>query len=122
MKKYIIRKNNNIYQIMLRVATYQGGNLAIQMLVELDGRVEPWNTLTINLHGLREHNCAFIDIDNNGEDILTWIVRHSFAVPTGRKRCSGHCEYPEYRFKEKSLLEMDKKGYEEYCECVKKSL
>lgn len=118
MKIYKIEKHNETYQVMLRVATYREGNLAIQMMVELDGRLEPWNTLTVNFQGCRERNCAFIDTNNNGQDILAWIIRHGFAVPTGRKIRSGYCEYPEYRFREKALREMDEGGYAEYCNCA----
>lgn len=115
MKKYKIEKHNKTYQVMLQVSAYRQGNLAIQMMVELDGKLELWNTLTINFQGHREHNCAFIDTSNNGQDILAWIIRHGFAVPTGRKIGSGFCEYPEYRFREKALREMDENGYIKYC-------
>lgn len=107
---------NNL--ITLKVASYMEGNLAIQMISWEDGFPEPWNTLTVNLDGMRKKDCAFIDINNNGKEILAWIIRYGLAVPTGVWKNSGYCSYPEYRFKESVLHEMDPEGYEEYLTCL----
>ena len=75
---------------------------------------EPWNVLTVNLNSIRPQNCAFIDTNNNGEDILAWIIRHGLAVPTGTYGRSGFCNYPEYRFRPEILQEIDPDGYASY--------
>lgn len=90
------------------------GNLAIQLFSWQDDYLEQWSTLTVNLDGIREKDCAFIDINNNGEDILVWITRYGLAVPTGSWKRSGYCSYPEYRFKETLLRESDSEGYANY--------
>ncbi|MGN0415257.1 MAG: DUF4313 domain-containing protein [Agathobacter sp.] len=113
-KRFDFYKYGNHYDMMLKICSYQEGNLAICMLTWVDGSWEPWNTLTVNLDGIREKNCAFIDTNNNGEEILAWIIRNGFAVPTGVWAQSGFCRYPEFRFKETELKEMDPEGYEDY--------
>lgn len=52
-----------------------------------DGEPSLWNVLTVNLNSLPSKNCAYIDVNNNGEEILAWIKRNKLAVPTGR--CNG---------------------------------
>ena len=110
MKIFDLEKYGNTYKIQLNVTSYTEGNLAITMTSWEDGEAEPWNVLTVNLNSIRPQNCAFIDTNNNGEDILAWIIRHGLAVPTG----SGFCSYPEYRFRPEILQEIDPDGYASY--------
>lgn len=114
MKIFELYKYGKNIQIMLKVASYMDGNLAIQMFGLDDGKWEPWNVLTVNLPGSREKDCAFIDANNNGTEILSWIIRNGLAVPTGTKGYSGYCVYPEFRFRETILREIDPEGYEQY--------
>ena len=119
MRKVLkLRRYWKDYRITLRVGFYEKGNLAIQMLY-WDKKEKcwlPWDSLTVNLEGRREKDHAFIDTNHNGEEILAWILRHGLAAPTGKEQQSGLCTYPEYRFREKALMEFDKDGYEEYLE------
>lgn len=113
-RRFEIKKYGTVYPISLEINSYLDGNLAIQMYSWEDGYPEPWDLLTVNLGGIREKDCAFIDINHNGQEILAWIIRYGLAVPTGRFGRSGFCSYPEYRFKEIVLREIDPKGYEDY--------
>lgn len=113
-RKFELKRYGKIYPITLEIASYREGNLGIQMYSWEEGEPEPWNTLTVNLEGIRETDCAFIDVNNNGQDILVWITRYGLAVPTGIKKNSGFCSYPEYRFREEVLREIDPKGYDDY--------
>ena len=70
------------------------------------------------MEGAREKDCAFIDVNNNGEAILAWIIRYGLAVPTGVRKNSGYCSYPEYRFKETVLREIDQEGYDDYINTI----
>ena len=101
------------HQIQLTVASYVGGNLAIQMVAWEDGSPEPWASLTVNLEGKRQKDCAFIDT-NGDPDFPIWIIRNGLAVPTGAIQRSGFCEYPEYRFRADRLQELDPAGYAKY--------
>ena len=75
MKIFDLEKYGNTYKIQLNVTSYTEGNLAVTMTSWEDGEAEPWNVLTVNLNSIRPQNCAFIDTNNNGEDILAWIIR-----------------------------------------------
>lgn len=114
MKIFELNKYGTVHPIELGVASYSEGNLAITMTTWEEGVPEPWNILTVNLSGIRDKNCAYIDTNNNGEEILAWIIRHGLAVPTGYIQRSGYCLYPEYRFRPEILQEIDQEGYLSY--------
>jgi len=115
MKTFDLKKYGSTWPIQLKISVYlYGGGLAIQMISHEDGIAEPWSYLTVNLDAIPPLNCAFIDTNGNGEDILEWIAQHNLAVPTGRYEYSGYCKYPEYRFEEALLRELDPIGYEGY--------
>ena len=111
MKTFDLEKYGTTYKIELKIASYMEGNLAVTMTSWENGEPEPWNVLTVNLDSIRPQNCAFIDTNNNGEEILAWIIRHGLTVPTGTYARSGYCQYPEYRFRPEILQEIDPKGY-----------
>lgn len=94
--------------------TYMNGNLALEMITWEDGCPEPWNTLTVNLTWQCEKDCAFIDTNNNGKEILIWLKKHELAASNRQELKSGFCTYPEYRFQEALLREIDPDGYEAY--------
>lgn len=114
MKTFDLNKFGTVYPIQLNVATYPEGNLAITMTVWKDNIPEPWNVLTVNLQGIREKDCAFIDTNNNGNDIFAWIIRNGLGVPTGRMQQSGFCTYPEFHFRPEVLQDIDPDGYADY--------
>ena len=74
------------------------GNLAIQMICWDEGFPEPYSMLTVNLDKKCRPNCAFIDINNNGYDIINWLVVNNLGRVTGSIRTSGWCTYPEFEF------------------------
>ena len=106
-------KYGSPHQIQLTVTSYVGGNLAIQMVAWEDGYPEPWASLTVNLDGKRQKDCAFIDT-NGDPDFPVWLIRNGLAIPTGVLQRSGFCEYPEYRFRADRLQELDPNGYASY--------
>nr|WP_302549172.1 DUF4313 domain-containing protein [Enterocloster clostridioformis] len=118
-RQFELKIYGKVYPITLEIHSYLGGNLAIQMVSWEEGIPEPWSSLTVNLDGVREKDCAFIDVNDNGEAILAWIIRYGLAVPTGVRKNSGYCSYPEYRFKETVLREIDQEGYEAYLAYLK---
>lgn len=114
MKIFELEHDGKIHKIQLAVTSYVGGNLAVRMNEPVDGELEPWSILTVNLESARPLNCAYIDINNNGEGILAWIVRNGLAIPTGKYAHSGYCVYPEYYFRPEILQTLDPEGYSEY--------
>lgn len=114
MKTFNLTKYGTDHLIYLDVSTYSKGNLAVMMTVIEDEGPEPWSVLTVNLDGVRARNCAFIDTNNNGDDIIKWIEQYNLAEPTGTIGRSGYCSYPEYRFHPDILQEIDPDGYQIY--------
>lgn len=56
---------------------------------------KPEAVITVNLPGVeRNAGCQFIDTNNNGEEILDWLILYGLCVPTGRYAVSGYCKYP----------------------------
>lgn len=93
---------------------YDAGKLALLLVDWTDEEPEPWGDLTVNLGASVEKDCAFVDVNDLGEDILSWIEKNGLGKPTGRRKRSGYVEYPEYRFDAKRLRELDDVGYQEY--------
>ncbi len=94
MKTFDLEKYGTTYKIELKITSYMEGNLAVTMTSWENGEPEPWNVLTVNLDSVRPQNCAFIDTNNNGEEILAWIIRHGLAVFRPGKSSSRSPESP----------------------------
>lgn len=104
MKKYnlsFLGRKHEVYPVIHEYS--QNGNLAIQLMTEEEGFPEPWSFLTVNLGVTCPENCAFVDINNNGEEILDFIINNNIGKPTGRCKTSGFVTYPEYKFTNKFL-------------------
>ena len=74
------------------------GNLYIGLITHEEGYPEPWQNLTVNLGVKCKENCAFIDINNNGYEILDWLVDNNLGRILPREKISGFCVYPEFEF------------------------
>lgn len=99
MNRINYKKYGSNHPIELLKSSYcNNGNLAIEMVTYEDGYPEPWSMLTVNLDDVLEPDCAYVDINNNGEDITAWIEQNSLGTPTGHIGYSGFCVYPEYKF------------------------
>ena len=59
----------------LQVCSYYDGNLAVLLSDWNNGEPEPWGDLTVNLGMTMEKNCAFLDINQLGEEIQTWVEK-----------------------------------------------
>ena len=113
----------NIHDIDIIVGSYlQDKNLSIEMICwdDMDTAPESWGMLTVNLDGVRDKDCAFIDINNLGSSALQWIKDNDLARPTGKQQVSGYVTYPEYRFKSERLKAFDPYHYAEYLERLEK--
>ncbi len=93
---------------------YDGGKLAVTLVDWLGGAPEYWADLTVNLGCRIDKDCAFINVNHLGGNILPWIEKNGLGVPTGRIQRSGFVTYPEYRFNLERLQELDDLGYLEY--------
>ena len=104
MAKLILNAWGNDHEISFRLNNYaNSGNLAVEMVCWDDGYPEPWSILTVNLTKKCKPNCAFIDINNNGEYITTWLESNNLGMETGNFEISGYCIYPEFEFNMEEL-------------------
>lgn len=55
---------------------------------------------------------AFLDVNNCGEECISWLLKYGFGELLGRVETSGFCRYPEFRFSEQKLREIDAEAYE----------
>lgn len=87
------------HHIKLTTNTYaENGNLYVGLVCWDDRFPEPWSDLTVNLSVPCKKNCAFIDINNNGDEIVAWLKLNKLGKLTGRMGMSGYCAYPEFEF------------------------
>lgn len=82
----------------------ENDNLYVGLITNEDGYPEPWSNLTVNLSIKCADDCAFIDTNNNGEEIIDWLVKNNLGKPTGRIKASGWCVYPEFKFNIDELM------------------
>lgn len=121
MKTFELESYGTTHKIQLNLTAYSyGGGLAIMMTDWESGTAEPWNSLTVNLDSVCPKDCAYIDINNNGDEILIWILLNGLAEPTGHYGYSGYCRYPEYHFRPEILQELDPDGYSAYLQGYEK--
>lgn len=73
-------------------------NLSINMITTIDDYPEPFSFLTVNLNEKCAENCAFIDVNNNGPDIIDWLIDNKLGKLSGKIKQSGFCIYPEFIF------------------------
>lgn len=96
---YQLNKYGKTHTIEISAANYyENDNLAIRLICWDEGWPEPWSTLTVNLSIKLPSNRAFVDTNNNGEDIIDWITENGLGKLTGRVEQSGFCLYPEVEF------------------------
>ena len=99
MKMLTLNAYGSNHNITLATDRYvNNNNLYVQMLCHDEAYVEPWCDLTVNLGIKLPDNCAFVDVNNNGEEICQWLEANNLAKPTGRIVQSGFVAYPEYQF------------------------
>ena len=82
-------------------------SLYVGLITNEEGYPEPWQNLTVNLaESCRcKPNCAYIDTNNNGNEIIDWLEINGFGQQTGRIAASGWCFYPEFEFNMEALME-----------------
>ena len=103
-----MRKYGKDHPMTFELANYaDNGSLYVGLITNEAGYAEPWSNLTVNLRGSKwcEPNCAYIDVNNNGDGIIDWLVDNGFGNVTEKLGVSGFCVYPEFRFNMEKLME-----------------
>lgn len=70
--------------------------------------------ITCCLNEPQTKNCAYIDVNDCGEDIIKWLEENGLGKATGRKVQPGFVAYPEFLFDESVLLEYTNEYYAQY--------
>lgn len=114
MKTIPFNMKGTEYALTLKVTTYLDGNLAIKLYQESFGQLVFWDSLTVNLSGLRTQDCAFINTQNTGKRYYAWLKRNNLGHPTGQVRSENGTDCVEYLFNAKKLQKLDPDGYAYY--------
>ncbi len=92
--------------------TYYAYNRTLAIALFEEG--EPYGNLTCCLDDAPGRNCAYIDVNNMGMDIVDVLEEEGFGKRTGKERQSGYVVYPELSFREEVLRDCTNENYEQY--------
>ena len=93
------------HKISFHLANYaENNNLYVGMICYDDGYPEHWGDLTVNLSVTLDNNKAYIDTNNNGNNIVDWLIKNNLGEFTGDYGFSGFCMYPEFQFNMTELM------------------
>lgn len=102
-----LRKYGSDHHMTFHLANYaDNGTLYVGLLTSEEGYEEPWQNLTVNLNEscLCDENYAYIDINNNGSEIISWLEQNNLGEVTEIWAASGFCMYPKFRFNMDELM------------------
>ena len=114
MRSIPFKMNGTEYALTIEITTYPEGNLAIKLYQESFGQLVFWDSLTVNLGGLRAKDCGFVNTKSVGKRFYAWIKRNDLGEHTGQVRLEDGVEYVEYLFNAKKLKKLDPDGYTYY--------
>lgn len=103
-----LTKYGRMHPMTFQLANYaNNASLYVGLITNEEGYPEPWQNLTVNLALSKtcKPNCAYIDTNNNGDEIISWLEENGFGEETGRIAISGFCFYPEFEFNMEKLME-----------------
>lgn len=99
MNTLTLNKWGNEHPMTFEIRKYaDNGNLYIGLITHEEGYPEPWSNLTVNLGVKCKENCGFIDVNNNGIEIIDWLIDNKLGRILPREKISGFCVYPEFEF------------------------
>ena len=100
-----LHKYGTNHSMSFELANYtENGNLYVGLISHDDGYPQPWQNLTVNLSVRCKPNRAFIDTNNNGDEIVDWLISMKLGHLTGNLMPSGWCVYPEFEFNMEALM------------------
>lgn len=113
-KTFNFFKYKKNHPLSIEIGRYGNGTLAIRAYTNEAGYPEPWSNITVNLDIEVDKLTAFIDTENNGDEMVQALIENGFGELTGRGCECAFCTFPEFRFYPEKLREFDKDGFEEY--------
>ena len=111
MKTLTLNKYGKEHPMSFALNRYcDNGNLYVGLVTHENGYAESWQNLSVNLGKTLDDNYVYIDINNNGREIINWLCENGLGWLTGAERRSGFCVYPEFEFNMEKLLEYVSSG------------
>ena len=105
MKTLILNKYGKGYRVTLNLDHYiHYRNLYVGFVAHEGNHSVPYGDLTINLGVPCKANCAYIDVNSNGDEIIEWLCKNKLGSPTGHMASNDFCVYPEFEFNMKALM------------------
>lgn len=99
------------YQVLFEIGNYQNNNRLFVGLFCYDKDYEdfaPYGGITTNIAWpVSRENCSFVDTNNMGKNIVSWLEENGFAKRTGVIGESGFCSYPEMEFDLNKIKEFE---------------
>jgi hypothetical protein len=100
-----LNKYGSDHSMTFELGNYtENGNLYVGIISHDEGYPVPWQNLTVNLSVECAPNRAYIDTNNNGNEIIFWLVENGLGDTTGNMLRSGWCMYPEFEFNMDELM------------------
>ena len=112
-KSYKLEKYGDTYEIQLRKSEYMNNGTLALIMVYYDEEYEEWEVwsdLTVNIDDseiMASETKAFVDTNNNGNDIIPWLEENGLGHSTGLVGFSGWCTYPLFEFDKEALKEIE---------------
>lgn len=76
---------------------YHNGNTAVMIYKPKLLGYEEWDVLTVNTDTVLSPDCACIDTNHHGEDIIDCLKQLGLGEATGLTCTSGFCKYPVFK-------------------------
>lgn len=64
---------------------------------------EDWDVVTVNTDTALPKDCACIDTNHHGQELVDRLIKLKLGIPTGQYVQSGFCLYPVFKFDLKRL-------------------
>jgi hypothetical protein len=112
MKPLMLYKYGKAHPITFNIYHYyNNGNLLVGLITHENGYPKPLQDLTTNFTDIKcEPDCAYIDVANNGREIIEWLFSNGLGHLTGGMERSGFVVYPEFKFNMDRLKEFTNGG------------
>ncbi|MCH5248340.1 MAG: DUF4313 domain-containing protein [Lachnospiraceae bacterium] len=115
-KKLMYKIDGQMWQVQL-YPVYYTYNRSLGICLCKKGRsIDDEDTLEITrcLDAPQTKNCAYIDVNNYGTDIIKWLEKNKLGKVTGQEVQSGFVTYPEFMFDESILQDYTNEHYAQY--------
>lgn len=94
-------------RIAFSLAKYPNGNTAIHVYRPILFGYRYWDTITVNTAVVYPANCACIDTNQHGHELVFSLKKQNLATQIGMCNVSNFCKCPVFQF--------DLEKFQQYC-------